>query len=231
VQGGTIDLTARAEQAFDTTSVLLASGVIAGPLFLVVALVDGATRAGYDPMSMPISLLAVGDGGWLQTINFLVAGVLFSLFAAGVYSALRELGAPSMLGPLLIAVMAVGLLAAGLFTTDPGAGFPPGVRPPREATAHATLHDVASLLVFPTLVVCCLYFALWFYRLGRRGWSAYSAVSSLILATAFGTMLAGYNGNEAIFPIAGLAQRIFLVVGWGWLAIFGLYLLRSRTAD
>jgi hypothetical protein len=209
----------------------LASGVIAGPLFLLVALVDGATRAGYDAMSMPISLLAVGDRGWLQTLNFLVAGVLFGLFAAGVYAALRERGTPSLLGPLLIGVMAIGVLAAGLFTTDPGAGFPPGVTPPRDATAHGTLHDVASLLVFPALVLCCLYFALWFYRLGQRGWSAYSAVSGLILAAAFGTMLAGYNGNAAIFPIAGLIQRIFLVVGWGWLAAFGLYLLRGRTAD
>ena len=223
-------MTARAERAFDTTSVLVASGVIAGPVFLLVSLVDGATRTGYDSMSMPISLLAVGDRGWLQTLNFLVTGVLFGLFAAGVYEALQERATPSFLGPLLIALMAFGLVLAGLFSTDPGGGFPPGVTPPREATMHGTLHDVASLLVFPTLVVCCLYFALWFYRRSRRGWSAYSAVSGLILAATFGTMLAGYNGNEAIFPIAGLAQRIFLVVGWGWLTIFGLYLLRSRPA-
>jgi hypothetical protein len=208
----------------------VASGIIAGPLFLLVSLVDGATRAGYDPMTMPISLLAVGDRGWLQTLNFLVTGVLFGLFAAGVYEALEERATPSLLGPLLIALMAFGVVMAGLFTTDPGGGFPPGVIPPREATMHSTLHDVASLLVFPTLVVCCLYFALWFYRHSRHLWSAYSAVSSLILAASFATMLAGFSGNEAALQIAGLAQRIFLVVGWGWLAIFGLYLLRSRPA-
>jgi len=206
------------------------SGVIAGPLFLLVSLVDGATRTGYDSMSMPISLLAVGDRGWVQTLNFLVTGVLFGLFALGVYESLHERATASFLGPLLIALMAFGVVMAGLFTTDPGGGFPPGVTPPRVATMHGTLHDVASLLVFPTLVVCCLYFAVWFYRRSQQGWAAYSAASGLILAVAFGTMLAGYNGNEAVFHIAGLAQRIFLVVGWGWLAIFGLYLLRSRPA-
>jgi len=223
-------VTAQVKQAFDVTSLLLAAGVIAGPLFLLVALIDGARRPGYDLMSMPISLLAVGEQGWLQTTNFLVTGALFGLFAAGTYRAMRDSGTRSLIGPTLIALMAFGVIMAGMFTTDPGGGFPPGVTVPREATTHGMLHDLASLLVFPTLIVCCLYFALWFYRRAQRGWAAYSAGTCVVLAVTFGALLSGFNGNETTAPIAGLMQRVFLVAGWGWLAVLGLELMRSRMA-
>ena len=43
------------------TKTLLACGVIGGPLFVVVFLVEGATRVGYDPQRDPVSSLALGD--------------------------------------------------------------------------------------------------------------------------------------------------------------------------
>ena len=43
------------------TKTLLVCGVIAGPLFVVAFLVEGATRAHYDPLRHPVSSLALGD--------------------------------------------------------------------------------------------------------------------------------------------------------------------------
>jgi hypothetical protein len=46
------------------TKTLLACGVIAGPLFVLVFVVEGATRADYDPLRHPVSSLALGYWGW-----------------------------------------------------------------------------------------------------------------------------------------------------------------------
>ena len=53
------------------TKTLLSCGAIAGPLFVLVFLVEGATRAGYDPLRHPVSSLALGDHGWTQIAEVL----------------------------------------------------------------------------------------------------------------------------------------------------------------
>ena len=58
------------------TKTLLACGAIAGPLFVFAFLIEGATRADYDPLRQPVSSLALGDQGWTQSANFLVTGLL-----------------------------------------------------------------------------------------------------------------------------------------------------------
>ena len=45
------------------TKTLLACGAIAGLLFVLVFLLEGATRANYDPLRHPVSSLALGDYG------------------------------------------------------------------------------------------------------------------------------------------------------------------------
>ena len=57
------------------TTGLLSCGLILGPVFVVVFLVEGATRLAYDPVRLPVSLLVLGEGGWTQTANFLLDGL------------------------------------------------------------------------------------------------------------------------------------------------------------
>jgi hypothetical protein len=47
----------------EVTRALLACGVVAGPLFVVVATLEALTRRGYDLGRHPISLLSLGDFG------------------------------------------------------------------------------------------------------------------------------------------------------------------------
>ncbi|MFC8807744.1 DUF998 domain-containing protein [Streptomyces anthocyanicus] len=103
--------------------VLLACGMAAGPLFTVAYLLQGASRVGYRPFRHPVSSLAFGRAGWVQTVNFLLAGLLSLVFAVGLW----RVGF-SRWGALLIGAWAVGLLGAGAFRTDPVAnstGFGP----------------------------------------------------------------------------------------------------------
>jgi hypothetical protein len=128
------------------TKTLLACGVIAGPLFVVVFLVEGATRAHYDPLRHPVSSLAFSDAGWTQRTNFLVTGLLMLAFAIGLRRALRPLGG-STWGPLLVGTCAVGLLGAGIFVADPMNGYPPGTPDKRlDYSTHGVLHDLFSAL-------------------------------------------------------------------------------------
>ncbi len=140
------------------TKTLLACGVIGGPLFVATFLVEGATRANYDPLCHPVSSLALGDSAWTQTPNFIVAGLLTLAFVAGLRCALRARKGSSW-GPLLVEVWAVGMLVAGVFVTNPVSGYPPGA-PDRLSghSWHGALHDLFFGPTFVTLAVACLVF-------------------------------------------------------------------------
>src|SRR5215207_8157873 len=73
-------------------TMLLACGMLAGPLFFAVFSVAGLTRPGYDPLRHPISSLEFGQQGWVQALNFVATGILVTLFAWGVRSPIRVLG-------------------------------------------------------------------------------------------------------------------------------------------
>jgi hypothetical membrane protein len=197
-----------ATKATGTTPTLLACGVAAGPLFLGVALLQVLTRDGFDLRRHPLSLLSLGDLGWVQIANFVVSGLLALAFAVGARRVLHP-GRAGVWGPRLLGLYGVGLVAGGVFVADPGAGFPPGAPEgaPEQLSWHGALHAVAPPLAFLSLIVACLVIARRFAGAGERGWAAYSvatAVSCLALTT---------------WPdLDGLSWRLALamVVAWAW---------------
>jgi hypothetical membrane protein len=207
------------------TKTLLSCGIIGGPLFVATFLVEGATRANYDPLRHPVSSLALGDSGWTQTANFVVAGLLTLAFAAGLRRALRP-GKGSTLGPLLVGVWAVGLLGAGVFPTDPVSGYPPGA-PDRLSghSWHGALHDLISGPAFVALAAACFVFGRRFTAHGERGWALYSAVSGLVFAIAFVLSNAGFGQAAGLVDLAGLLQRVAVAVGFGWLTLLAVHAL------
>jgi hypothetical protein len=102
--------------------------LLAGPLFLATVVIQQATRAGVDPKAQPLSLLSLGEHGWIQIANFIVAGLLIIASAVGMRRVLRG-GPAGTWGPALIATYGVAMLWGGVFVTDPASGFPEGPRP------------------------------------------------------------------------------------------------------
>ncbi|MEW9529445.1 DUF998 domain-containing protein [Microbispora sp. NPDC049125] len=220
----------RPDRATALTRRLLTLGAIAGPLFVVVFLAEGATRAGYDPLRHPVSSLELGDGGWVQTANFLVAGFLSLAYAAGLRRALKATPGPargSVWGPRLVGVWALALVAAGVFTTDPVSGYPSGTpdRLTEYGSVHAALHDLLSLGGFVALVAACLVFARRFAARGERGWALYSALSAAVFTAAMVLANIAFSQAEGLVAFGGLFQRISVTAGWCWLT-----LLAVRTA-
>lgn len=167
-----------------TTKTLLSCGILAGPWFLLVSFAQVVTRAGFDPRRHPLSALSLGDLGWIQISNFVVAGLLVLAFALGVRRTLRG-GPAGAWGPLLIGVYGLGLIGAGIFTADPALGFPPGAPPgaPSTYSWHATLHGVAFAAAFLSLTVVCLVFARRFAATQQRAWASYCAVTGIAALT------------------------------------------------
>ena len=94
------------------TRALLACGVLAGSLFMTVTLVQAFTRPGFDVLRDPISLLSLGNLGWVQITDFVGSGVLFVALAIGVWRVLHP-GPAGTWGPLLLAGFGLGLVIAG----------------------------------------------------------------------------------------------------------------------
>jgi Protein of unknown function (DUF998) len=166
------------------TSRLLACGIVAGPLFLTVGLAQAVTRDGYDLGRHPLSLLSLGDLGWVQIANFVLTGLLFIACAAGMRRALRP-GRGGTWGPLLVGGLGAGLVVAGVFVTDAGAGFPPGApEGAPEMSWHGVLHEVGFALASVGMVAGCLVFARRFAAVAQWGWvgaCVATAVSVVVL--------------------------------------------------
>ena len=122
---------------------LLAAGVIAGPLYILVGVVQILIRPGFDIRRHELSLMSNGDLGWIQIANFVVTGLLVIACAIGMRLVLRGSRGGTW-GPLLVAVYGAGLIAAGAFVADPMNGFPPGA--PAGSPATRALQPAEGVL-------------------------------------------------------------------------------------
>ncbi len=215
-----------------TTRLLLACGMIGPLLFVVVFLLEGATRPNYSPWHHFVSSLSQGEQGWMQIINFLVCGVLMLCFAIGLRRVFRE-GKGSTWGPILLGIFGLALITAGLFVTDPILGYPPGAA--SEGTLHNAIHNGASVVVFYiSLPAACFVLARRFARdPAWRGWT-FSTIAAGVLVIVFISAavvatIIDLNGTFPGTPV-GLFQRLSIITGWSWIALFALRLMRREKA-
>ncbi|GLX00425.1 DUF998 domain-containing protein [Microtetraspora sp. NBRC 16547] len=214
----------RAPKISGTTSAYLLCGAIGGPLFVVAFLLEGATRADYDPLRHPVSSLALGPYGWMQIANFVVVGLLMLLFAVGLRRGLHAVGRRSTWGPLLVGTYAIALVGAGIFVTDPVGGYPRGTPAQSVHTWHGMLHNFPfSLLVFAALAGACFVFARRFAGWGDRGWALYSAATGTLVVIGFFLSGQAFSQAEGLVEIGGLLQRLTIAVGWAWLALLAVH--------
>src|SRR2546423_4079152 len=107
------------------TRVLLLCGVVAGPLYVIVGVIEMLTRPGFDPTRHDLSLMSNGDWGWIHISLLILTGLLTIAGAVGMRRGLRG-GRGGNRGPLLLWLYGVGVIGAGLFTPRPGPCLPPG---------------------------------------------------------------------------------------------------------
>jgi hypothetical membrane protein len=197
-------------KATGSTPALLACGAVAGPLYVVIALLQVLTRDGFDLGRHPLSLLSLGELGWIQIANFVVSGLLAIAFAVGSRRVLHP-GRAARWGPRLLALYGIGLVAGGVFVADPGAGFPPGAPEgaPEQLSWHGALHAVAPPLAFLSLIAACVVLARRFASAGERGWVRYSIAT----AVACVVLIAWPDLDSLSWRLA-----LAVTVGWAWVS-------------
>jgi hypothetical protein len=194
---------------------LLFCGVVAGPFYLTVALIQAMTRDGFDITRHAVSLLSLGSLGWIQVANFIITGLLVLALAAGLRSVMRgERG--GTWGPMLLGVYGVALVASGLFPADAGFGFPPGTPagPPEAMTTAGTLHFMVGGVGFTALIAACAVLARRYFTTGEAGMGMFSAVTGGLFLVSFMGIASGPPR-----PATVLGLWLGLTLTWAWLAV------------
>ncbi|MDN7430766.1 DUF998 domain-containing protein [Burkholderia sp. AU45388] len=208
------------------TSRLLSAGLIAGPLVITVGFAQAILRDGFDLRHHASSQLALGEFGWVQSLNFIVAGLLMLAFAIGARRVLK--GTPGGLwAPLLLAVFAVSHVLVGLFRTDPAFGFPPGVDTPPglpaydQATTHAILHALFGSVGFMALTAASFVLA-WHFGQRHRAWMMASLiVAAIIIGIA---IYGGLWESQHVDPVMRSTAHFDFLPMWATLPLIWGYL-------
>ena len=197
------------------TETLLIVGMAAAVVFVAVWLIEGALRPDYDPTYHMVSELSLGDRGWIQIANFVQMGAGMLAYAAGVY---RALNAPA--GAILLSIFGLGLIASGVFVTDPLRGYPPGValEAPDDVSWHHKIHEASGPLAFLALLGACLTLA------GRldSAWQLYTVVTAIV---GLGLIIATALTYQRDTANTGLVQRALLLVYCSWIVLLGIHLI------
>src|SRR2546430_9883457 len=210
------------------TRVLLLCGVVAGPLYVIVGVIEMLTRPGFDPTRHDLSLMSNGDWGWIHFILLILTALLTIAGAVGMRRALRG-GGGGTWGPLLLGIYGLGLIGAGFFTADPALGFPPGTPANAQAVSwHGLLHFICGGIGFIGLIAACFVFARRFAAQSQRGWVAYCVVTGVIYLVAFVGIAVGSSAAGVITTVVILAFSVAVVIGWAWISVISTKLLTAR---
>jgi len=215
------------------TRLLIACGAVGPLLFVIVLLIEGATRPGYSAWHNYGSSLSLGDQGWMQITNFIVCGLLTLCFAIGLRQVFRT-GRGSVWGPILLGVFGLALIVAGVFVTDPGLGYPPGTHTSGPQTLHGTIHGVNAIITFGSLAIAIFILARRFAGDPNwKGWALYSLVTGVLVVASFiaATFVSALDeGGVLQGSPTGLLQRIGIIAGWGWIALLAIRLLSQMRS-
>ncbi len=129
----------------DIHGILAVAGIV-GPLVLVALDLTAAfAMPQYDLIRDTISSLALTSMGWIQTIGFLVIGLMIEIFTAGLFLNIKRRRGFD-LGIFLMVLFGFGMLLIGAFRTDPVGG---------PATVNGRIHLVGAygvLGLFPVSI-------------------------------------------------------------------------------
>jgi hypothetical membrane protein len=210
------------------TRYLLACG-LAPAMFILVIMVEGFLRPGYDWIHHWGSELSLGPLGWMQATNFVVTGAATIAFAYGLWRVLRP-GRGSLSGPLFTGLFGLSLIVAGMFTIDPQPGYAPPGTVAGQVTLHGAVHDFNAFPCFIALTAAILVLGYRFAGERSRGVLAYSLASATIVLTTF--VVSGLLSTDALAngtlpeSLHGLIQRITIAVGFGWFSVLAVRYLR-----
>lgn len=200
-----------AQRKWSLSSHLCALAGIVGPiLFLLVFTIDGLLRPGYSPIYQMISDLGLGTNAWIQNANFVVFGLLLSIFAFGFYQRMRPVISGGWLtaSTIFLVLVGVGLVNEGIFTKD-----------------AAGIHVLGFLVVFCSLITAFFIIGMQLRKIPAwRGYSWYSMLTGLVTLALLAAFIYVMDHAQAV----GLFHRILVVEAFGWYTVMGCRLMTLK---
>ena len=167
--------------------------LICAAYYVIVGIALHFLEPEYDPRFHFMSDYAWGAYGWLMTTTFFVLGLAVLTVAIGVRN-VHQSSRSARVGFGLLVIGALFVCLAGVFR-----GFP--------------LHDVASAVAIPSLVMAVLFLS-WSFR-NAAGWQV---IHPATFPIALG-MFAAFVSMIVDVGMPGLQQRAFLCLLLLWLSI------------
>jgi hypothetical membrane protein len=199
----------------ETIKKLLLCGILAGPFYIVLAILQILIRPGFDITRHSLSLMSNGDLGWIQISNFFITGLLIIAAAGGIRNLLKD-SVGGKWGPMMLALYGIGLIAAAFFKADPMGGFPPGSSGMNVITTSGILHLVSGSVGFIGLIAACFIFARRFYKREEKNWGHFSLATGIIFFAAFFGIASGSQpGSPLLTPVTlGFYSAVFISFTW-----------------
>jgi len=190
---------------------LLGWGVVAGPFYVLVGFVLALTRPGFDITRHALSLLTLGEHGWIQRANFVLSALMVIAAAYGILRAIRS-GRGLAIGTLTGAY-GLCLVLSGIFLPDPASGFPPG-QTVGIPTTGGILHLLFGGIGFVCFSAAAFAYAKWASVRGEAGQSWLGILCGAVTLIGFvcGAVLAQS-------PIGVGLLWLSVLAGWLWLAL------------
>jgi hypothetical membrane protein len=204
-------------------SVLATTGIVGPFLFVLIVIVQSLLHPDYSQVELPISALAAWPGGWVQSANFFVFGLLTIAFAIGLHLGVRPSRAGAI-GPTLLVLSGVGLLIAGAF-------------PWREVEGDFVVpagHFLGALLSFLGTGSALIVLSRRMTADPRwRGVAPYTLGSGIAIVVLFvATFALVIPPSAPLHSLGGLVQRVTLAVWFPCTVVLALKLLRvARAAE
>lgn len=199
------------------TRSMLGWGVVAGPFYVVFGLILALTRDGFDLSRHALSLLALGDGGWLQILNFALTGIMVVVAGGGLLRAIEERGRSAGIA-VIIAGAVIAL--AGVFPPDAVDGFPVGA----EATVSVAgmLHLALGVVEFVAFAIAAFLLARFFGSRHEPSRAVWSRTAGIVIVVAFAAG-AALSAGPAGIALLWLA----VVTGFAWLLTASVWVYRA----
>jgi len=203
---------------------LLTLGAIIGPaLFLLAWLLLETIRAGYSPISQPISALAIGQNGVYMRIAFLLDGLFTTIGVITVFRGLKNKLSTATLWicALLMSLSPLGLLWAGIFTMN-----------------MLVLHTLGAVVACGIPIIT---FPIVGFKLRRvLGWRSFGTWMLIVGCLLTLILLVGFDTSVPVSEMAtgggayGLWQRVLFIevqawyVALAWLGFRQSYLITQQ---
>jgi len=198
---------------------LLLAGIVGPLLFAATVLVAGTLRPDYSHVNQFMSELAEAGGqfAWLMKyFGFMLPAVFILIFVLAFRSRFSGT-ALSSIGTSLLVVFAVSMFLAGVFPCDVGCS-------PPEPTSDQKLHDLFSILAFPSFTAGVFFWGVSLFR--NTSWRRFG-IYTLVTAILSFVLLVVMIQSEASREGTGTYQRLYLGVLFLWLIMLSARLSKN----